>query len=179
MPSEAELDEAASDLAVRLTRLLAELPDTDPSQMEPQPGFSKEAQIARSPGGNKTCPVTGELKRSCGCWSCIGRRNRNKGKRNQNQARKIADKTFGTAGPTSAVTANEENWRHRVRIEVKSGQQVKALTSRFLLAEAQAHTAKAVGDNRPFIFAAAPDGMTDQLWTFRASDLQRIIDAIR
>lgn len=141
--------------------------------------LSKDAQIARSPGGNRTCPTTGETKRSCSCWACQGRRNRAKGKRKQLEARKIADKGFGLAGPTKTVTAHEENWRHRIRLEVKSGQQVKAMTTRFLEAETQSQVSKAVGDSRPFVFAAAPDGMTDQIWAFRASDLGRIIEAFR
>lgn len=141
--------------------------------------LSKDAQLARSPGGNRTCPDTGELKRSCGCYKCRGRRNRAKGKRKQRDARKVADKLFGTAGPTQSVTANEENWRHRVRLEVKSGKQVESLTRRFLAAEAQSDASKAVGDSRPFIFAAAPDGTSDQIWAFRASDLRAILEALR
>lgn len=141
--------------------------------------FSKDAQLARSPGGNRACATTGKLKRDCDCYSCVGRRNRAKGKRKQREARKTADKYFGAAGPTATVTANEENWRHRVRIEVKSGKQVESLTKRFLAAEAQANVAKAEGDTRPFIFAAAPDGTSDQIWAFRASALAEVLDALR
>ena len=137
--------------------------------------LSKDAQLSRSPGGNRLCPTTGILKRDCDCYSCRGRRNRAKGKTKQRATRKTADKLFGKAGPTQTVTANEENWRHTVRIEVKAGKQIESLTKRFLAAEAQSNASKAVGDSRPFIFAAAPDGMSDQIWAFKASDLARIV----
>jgi hypothetical protein len=94
--------------------------------------LSKDAQLARSPGGNRTCPTTGELKRSCSCYSCVGSRNRRKGKRKQRETRKVLEREFGTAGPTQTVTSHEENWRMRVRLEVKSGKQVESLTKQRL-----------------------------------------------
>ena len=67
----------------------------------------------------------------------------------------------------------------RVRAEVKAGQQIQALTTRFLAAEAQAEASRAHGDNRPFVFVAAPDGMGDQLVTFRISKLGEVLEAMR
>jgi hypothetical protein len=139
--------------------------------------LSKDAQLARSPGGNRTCPTTGELKRSCSCYSCVGSRNRRKGKRKQRETRKVLEREFGTAGPTQTVTSHEENWRMRVRLEVKSGKQVESLTKRFLTAEAQSNASKAEGDTRPFVFAAAPDGTSDQIIAFRLSQREAVIGA--
>lgn len=141
--------------------------------------LSKDAQLARSPGGNRLCPTTGELKRSCSCWSCVGARNRRKGKRSQREARKNLEAVFGGAGPSAQVTGDEENWRMRVRVEVKSGKQVEALTKRFLAAEAQSEAGKAVGDLRPFVFVAAADGTSDQIIAFRASRLAEILELMR
>lgn len=141
--------------------------------------LSKAAQLARSPGGNRLCPTTGELKRTCGCYSCIGRRNRQKGKRKQREARKTLEDHFGTAGPTVTATAHEEAWRMRVRAEVKSGQQVKAMVTRYLEAETQSEISKAIGDLRPFVFVAAPDGMGDKLICFRLSKLGEVLEAMR
>ena len=143
------------------------------------PDLSKDRQLERSPGGNRTCPVTGRLKRNCTCFSCVGRRNRAKGKRKQREARKSLEKQFGIAGPTQTVTGDEENWRMRVRAEVKAGQQIQALTTRFLAAEAQAEASRAHGDNRPFVFVAAPDNMSDKLVAFRLSKLAEVLEAFR
>ncbi|HEY7531671.1 MAG TPA: hypothetical protein VH681_02675, partial [Nitrospiraceae bacterium] len=90
--------------------------------------YSKETQLSRSPGGNRTCTATGKPKRSCDCFSCRGRRARNKGKIKQRAARKAAEKVFkASAGPSVTATANEENWRLPVRMEVKSGIQAKTV----------------------------------------------------
>lgn len=67
-----------------------------------------------------------------------------------------------------------------VRVEVKSGKQVESLTRRFLAAEAQSEAQKAIGDSRPFVFAAVPDSFGgDAIWAVRRSDLLALIDAIR
>ena len=141
--------------------------------------LSKDAQLSRSPGGNRICPTTGELKRNCACPKCRGARNRRKGQRKQREARKALEKSFGTAGPTSTVVGNEENWRMRVRAEVKSGKQVESLTARFLAAEAQAEAARPIGDTRPFVFVAAPDGTSDKLIAFRLSQVDEILNALK
>jgi hypothetical protein len=54
--------------------------------------------------------------------------------------------------------AHEENWRGNFRFEVKSGNQVKGVASRYLAAENQSLMAKPFGDLRPFAFIAMPDG---------------------
>lgn len=98
------------------------------------------------------------------CPSCRGRRNRNQGLAKQ----RVARKQLGVP-PTRFKDSNEESWRWQFRCEVKSGQIVKALTSRFLAAEKQAETSRAVGDPRPFMFCAMPVGMSDGLVCVRLS----------
>ncbi len=89
------------------------------------------------------CPKEVETcSRTAPCPSCQGRRNRRSGLKKQRVARKqlgVPDSRFhGQLG-------NEENWRDpNFRDEIKSGQQVKALTSRFLEAEAQSAANRAV-----------------------------------
>lgn len=146
-----------------------------------RPDLSKAAQVARSPGGNRRCPTTGELKADCGCATCRGWRNRRKGAGAQRRERKALDRLSG--GPvvsSQAQGSQEEWWRGVVRVEVKSGKQVESLTRRFLAAEAQSEAQKAIGDSRPFVFAAVPDSFGgDAIWAVRRSDLLALIDAIR
>lgn len=100
------------------------------------------------------------------CPACRGARNRRKGQKAQREARKA----LGV--PTSKYASqngHEENWRGCFRVEVKAGQQVSAMTTRFLAAEAQSNAAKSEGDARPFLFFARPDGMSDGLVCVRAS----------
>ncbi len=90
------------------------------------------------------------------CPSCLGRRNRRGGLRKQREARKqmgVPQARF------RGQDAQEENWAGVFRCEVKAGQQVKAMTSRFLAAEAQSDANKRIGDPRPFAFIAMPTNM--------------------
>lgn len=71
---------------------------------------------------------------------------------------------------------NEENWRGSLRYEVKSGQQVKAIASKYLAAENQSARSKAVGDLRPFAFIAMPDGWgSEGLVVVRKSVFQALL----
>lgn len=143
--------------------------------------LSKAAQVARSPGGNRRCPTTGELKADCQCPTCRGRRNRRKGAEGQRQERKALDRLSGRPAAVSAAQSSQEEWwRGVARVEVKSGKQVEPLVKRFLAAEAQAGASKAIGDSRPFVFAAVPDDFGgDAIWAVRRSDLMALLDAIR
>lgn len=83
-------------------------------------------------------------------------------KRNGQSAQRRARKSLGVPDAHMASKlGNEENWRHRFfRFEVKSGKQVEPIWTRFAAAEAQADAAKPVGDPRPFVMAAMPDGLS-------------------
>lgn len=144
--------------------------------------LSKEAVLARSPGGNRKCPDTGKLRAVCDCRKCVGRRSQEKGKRSQARTRKALQKVSGgkPVATFRGQQANEEAWRGVFRMETKSGRQVHAVVVRFLDAESQSLQEKAIGDLRPFCLAVqAQEGMSDQIWMFRSSDLPRILEALR
>jgi len=138
--------------------------------------LSKDAQLSRSPGGNRWCEETGQrlLKRSCTGPKCRGARNRRKGQRKQREVRKIlnlADEKW------AGRTGNEETWHaSNLRFEVKSGKQVEPIATRYLAARKQADAAKPIGDTRPFAFVAAPDGSMP-LVVIRADDLSAAVAA--
>lgn len=104
------------------------------------------------------CPKDNEgCTRKVPCRSCLGRRNRRGGLAKQREAKRLA------GVPNSrfrATDGNEEGWRDpRLRWEVKSGQQVSAMWTRFLQAEVQSDGNKAIGDPRPFALIAMPKGV--------------------
>jgi hypothetical protein len=123
--------------------------------------------------GREACELWGTLGRSdregrrhvrgCACPVCRGKRNRAKGDRKALRARKA----LGIAGVNSR---HEELWGGPLRIESKAGAQVKPMWTRYLSAEAQSEAARPIGDNRPFVLAASPDGTTEALYVVRASN---------
>lgn len=142
--------------------------------MTDTPDLSKEAQVSRSPGGNRKCPRTGKFKRSCVCGPCKGARNRRKGQRKQREVRKVLNLK---PEKWSGRTGNEETWNaSNLRFEVKSGKQVEPIATRYVKARNQADAARAVGDNRPFAFVAAPDGSAP-LVVVRADELEAVVAA--
>ncbi len=143
--------------------------------------YPKSEQLARSPGKeNRACPITGVVVRECICHSCKGRRNRTKGKTKQRQARRGLEKVFATpAGPSMMATANEENWRLPVRVEVKAGGMAKTVDTFYRNTKAQSDRDKAIGDTRPFLAVAQVDGSTDGLCVVRMSDLVQLFDQAR
>lgn len=100
------------------------------------------------------CPIFGTLgkpgkdnnRRVRGCEdpAARGKRNRTKGQRAQ---RKVANK-LGI--PTGMGGGNEETWRSQLRIEVKSGAQVRPVITAYLKQKAQSEASRPIGDNRPF-----------------------------
>lgn len=108
--------------------------------------------------------------RGCRCRSCLGRLNRQKGQRKQ----RVAQKALKIPG--SSLGANhEELWRGLVRVEVKAGGQVQPAFNQFLRMEAQAEAARAIGDGRPFVGIAMPEGVTDGIVMFRLSRMSDVV----
>jgi len=112
-----------------------------------------------------------------------GINNRRKGQRKQREARKTLEKALKVESSAryAGLTANEESWRLAYRVEVKAGKQVGPIETRYLAAENQStmnqKNPKAVGDTRPFVFIAMPDGWgTEGLVIFRLSVLNQILD---
>lgn len=109
------------------------------------------------------------------CRSCLGRRNKRKGRTKQ----RAAQVALGMVGPGSTLGPNhEENWLGLLRVEVKAGAQVGPVKTRYLLAEEQSEAQRPFGDHRPFIYVAMPNGMSDGLVTCRLSKLQDVALAI-
>lgn len=118
------------------------------------------------------CPIFGLLLKpgrdgkrrikGCGDPSARGKRNRAKGDSKARRARK----RLGIGG---ANTRHEEHWGGHLRIEVKAGNQVEPIATRFNAAERQSAQGKAIGDIRPFIMVAMPDGTQDGIVLMRLS----------
>lgn len=119
--------------------------------------------------GSFGAPAKNGHVRRCPCRKCEGRRSRQRGLKKQREARKavgVPDARYhGQLG-------NEENWRGYFKTEVKSGKMVGA-QSWFLRAEGQAQANAAIGDARPFMFVAMPQGWgSEGLVTIRLSDFK-------
>ena len=105
----------------------------------------------------------------------MGLNNKNKGRRKQNIARKklgIPDTKF------RSQMGHEENWQGEIRVEVKAGKQVQTLWKKFNDAKLQSDNNKRIGDSRPFVFIAMPDGTTNGLITFELDKLDEVIQGL-
>lgn len=111
--------------------------------------------------------------RGCPCRSCLGKRNRTKGLSKQRAARKKLE----IAGPSLGAD-HEENWLGPVRAEVKSGAQVRPAATAYYRMEAQSEEARPIGDLRPFVGIAMPEGTTDGIVLIRLSRLREVVAAL-
>ena len=128
------------------------------------------------------CPKFGTLGRpardgkrrvkGCGDPVARGRRNRAKGDSKARRARKM----LGIAG---ANTRHEELWGGAMRVEMKAGAQVSPIVTRYRAAEQQSEAARSIGDIRPFVLVAMPDGESDGLAVMRLSVLADLLAVIR
>jgi hypothetical protein len=127
---------------------------------------------------NTSCPLYGTLgktgrdgkRRVKGCADPVarGKRNRAKGDAKALKARKA----LGIGG---ANTRHEELWGGAFRIEVKAGAQIQPIATRFDKAEAQSEQHRPIGDNRPFLMVAMPDGTSDGIVLGRLSQLGELL----
>lgn len=139
-------------------------------------------------GGNRDrctlgaqCPKFGLLGRpardgarrvkGCGDPVARGKRNRAKGDSKARRARKM----LGIAG---ANTRHEELWGGAVRVEIKAGAQIEPIATRYRLAEQQSEQHRALGDIRPFVLVAMPDGEQDGLCVVRLSVMSMFLEMI-
>jgi hypothetical protein len=124
------------------------------------------------------CPLYGTLGRpdrqnrrrirGCGDPAARGKRNRSKGDAKARRARK----KLGLGGH---LTRHEENWGGAFRTEIKAGLQVGPIATRFQAAKAQSDAAKALGDIRPFLMVAMPDGTTDGIVLMSLSEFSELV----
>jgi hypothetical protein len=127
---------------------------------------------------NESCPLFGTLgkagrdgkRRIKGCGDPVarGKRNRAKGDAKARRARQ----SLGIGG---ANTRHEEHWGGAFRVEVKAGKQIEPIWTRYQLAENQSEQARPVGDPRPFLMIAMPDGTRDGLVIGRLSSLGALL----
>jgi hypothetical protein len=104
-----------------------------------------------------------------------GLTNKNKGRRKQNLARKklkIPDTKF------RSQMGNEESWQGEVRVEVKAGKQVQTLWTKYQKAKEQSDANTRIGDTRPFMFVAMPDGTSNGLVVVELDKLDEIVFAL-
>lgn len=130
------------------------------------------------------CPIFGRLLvrkfsddrvrvKGCGDPSARGRRNKTKGQRKQAKAVTL----LGI--PRSALhPGHEEFLGGAVLTEVKAGGQVSPVATQYRKAREQSDRNRAIGDVRPFVFIAMPDGETDGIAAVRLSDLGAFVQAI-
>jgi hypothetical protein len=133
--------------------------------------------------GVESCDLWGTLKREnragkrcvrgCRCKSCIGKANKRKGQRKQAKA------VTALGIPRSSIhPGHEEFLGGAVRVEVKSGAQVKPAVTAYLKCEAQSEAARPIGDHRPFVAVAMPDGSSDGIAMVRLSNLHEFVAAM-
>jgi hypothetical protein len=72
------------------------------------------------------------------------------------------------------LTRHEENWGGVFRTEIKAGAQIGPIATRFQAAKTQSDAAKALGDVRPFIMVAMPDGSTDGIVLMSLSEFSEL-----
>lgn len=104
-----------------------------------------------------------------------GLTNKNKGRRKQNLARKklrIPDTKF------RSQMGNEESWQGEVRVEVKAGKQVQTLWTKYQKAKEQSEANTRIGDTRPFMFVAMPDGTSNGLVVVELDKLDEVVFAL-
>jgi hypothetical protein len=109
--------------------------------------------------------------RNCGDPAARGKRNRTKGDSKARRARK----KLGLGGH---LTRHEENWGGIVRTEIKAGAQVGPIYTRFRDAKNQSDASKALGDNRPFVMVAMPDGTTEGIVLMTLTEFSEMISLI-
>lgn len=127
------------------------------------------------------CPLFGTLGRAdrygirrvrgCSDPAARGRRNRTKGDSKARRARK----KLGLGGH---LTRHEENWGGAFRTEIKAGAQIGPIATRFTQARAQSDAAKALGDIRPFVMVAMPDGTTKGIVLMDLDEFSELVSLI-
>jgi len=82
-------------------------------------------------------------------------------------------------GIAGANTRHEELWGGAMRVEMKAGAQISPIVTRYRTAEQQSEQHRALGDIRPFVLVAMPDGESDGLAVMRLSVLADLLAVLR
>lgn len=141
---------------------------------EPPEKIKSDCEGNRDKCTSERCPIFGTLRKPSrdgkrrvrGCGDPVARGLRSKRKGQAKQA--LAARGIGV--PRSALSpGHEEFFGGAVRVEIKAGKQVGPIATRYQAAKAQSDAARSVGDHRPFVFVAMPDGTKDGLVIFPMS----------
>jgi hypothetical protein len=132
--------------------------------------FSKAKQTGNSPGRNRWCLETGELKSECACRSCINSRNRLGGLKAQRRDGKQLAKALGKR---PGRINNEDTTTWPIRWEAKSGKLAEGVRRFYAATKAQADAATPIGSGYPFVAIA------DGLCVLRTEDFQRLLNEAR
>lgn len=124
------------------------------------------------------CPLFGGLlkpsrdgkRRVRGCGDPVAR-----GKRNRQRGDSQARKSRKLLGLTGAQTRHEEHLGGNLRYEAKAGAQVSPVWTRFQAARAQSEQSRPIGDTRPFVFAAHPEGTSEFLLVVSSRDWVQVV----
>ena len=126
------------------------------------------------------CPAFGRLlpasrdgrRRVRGCDDPVARggRNRRKGDEKARKARRLL-RLVG------ANTRHEELLGGPVRVESKAGAQVGLIWTRYRDARLQSEAARPLGDHRPFVMTAHPDGAPEFLVLVSSKDWDQVVAA--
>ena len=126
------------------------------------------------------CPLFGKLGkvrrdggrrvRGCGDPAAAGQRNRAKGDREERRAARLL-------GATGVNTRHEEHRGGPIRYESKAGAQVGPIWTRFQAARAQSELSRPIGDHRPFVMSASPDGTAEVLLVVSSKDWPQVVAA--
>jgi hypothetical protein len=105
--------------------------------------------------------------------------NRSNGRNKQMRAKEmlgVPERKFG------GKSADEEHWNSEVRFEVKSGNQVEPIATRFFKAEKQsldyAGKQKDGSMSKPFAMVAMPHGTGDGIVLCRLSEIKRVVEGL-
>lgn len=106
--------------------------------------------------------------------------NRSNGRNKQMRAKEmlgVPERKFG------GKSSDEEHWNSEVRFEVKSGNQVEPIATRFYKAEKQsldyAGQQKDGSMIKPFAMVAMPHGTGDGIVLCRLSEIKRVVEGLQ
>lgn len=131
--------------------------------------YSKDDQLARSPGGNRVC-AHGNLRSICSERACINRQNRLSGLKAQRRDGKILARALGVK---PGKLSNEETTTWPIRWEAKSGQQAEGVRRFYAACLAQSDAATPIGSKYPFVAVA------DGLAVVKVTDLKNLLNEAR
>lgn len=91
----------------------------------------------------------------------------------------MAARSLGVPQLAPWLPSDEELFSGALRVEVKSGAQVRPMDTAFQKARKQSEAARAHGDVRPFVMIAkAQPGSKDGIVAFRESDIRAVAYAL-